>query len=1174
GEIWSRALWDIMNSIGREAANQVILESHFTLPAGATMPIAAEAVLLADVNLNGGANTADIRQAFVDRGILTEIPDAGLVNFDRDNYTIPDTIEIVVTDGNAIQPVEVTVESTSGDSETVMLTELAEFFYGGSINTAEGVAVPEDGMLQTAIGDTLTVTYNDPDNGLGGTTVANDTAGVTNTRFYPSDDVPVSINDNSLQESTIDITDVGYVADIDVELDITHTWDADLDVFLVSPGGTTVELFSDVGADGDNFSGTVLDDEATQSIAAGAAPFTGSFSPEGFLADFDDEVITGTWTLQIFDDAAGDTGTLNNWSLTIDVIPASAGAVNFDQPFYNVGDTVGFQVIDSNTTGGADVIITSGADSESITLLGIDVFNGTIPTAAGNPVPDDGILQVASGTPITIEYFDVDDGSGNPATDSDTAGIRNVIEFPSADVPVQIDDNTTVTSDLEITDDGIIGDIDVLVDITHTWDSDLDVTLISPGGERVDLFLGVGGSGDNFTQTILDDEAATSITAGAAPFTGRFAPVGNLTGLESQLMTGIWQLEITDNATGDTGTLNEWSLFIDVIPPERGQVSFDAPFYEEGETVGFSVFDTNTDGTADVLLTSSDGDSEMVTLTGGGPDFSATMATANAAPVAGDGILQVMPGGSITIEYMDTNDGSGNPATAEDTADIRNTIEYPSVDVPLNIEDNTTFTSEIVITDEGLARDVDVLLDITHTWDSDLDVFLIAPDGDRIELFQDVGGSGDNFTQTILDDEAEVSIGAGEAPFTGRFKPVGDLSRLEGETITGTWLLEITDDATGDTGTLNEWSLFIDVVPVPDADITIAAAADVMEGNTGTMIATFDVMLSEASTQTVTVDYATTTAGFANPAAAGADFVALMDTLTFDPGETMKTIEVEIIGEERIEVDEQFGIELTNASGGTIVGGTASGTIIDDDVFVMGTKMDIVTQDSPIESGLLGLTDTEYSAAKEIGWQPGAVNLTVVDTGIGGDLERDVVRLESGTLTAKVPIGFYRVQVTWGDPEAARDLMQVTTEGRVRNPVTLAAGQTQINNYRFAVTDGFLDLEFEDLGGSDDFVSVAAIQIVKRQNRNFRPTPVNPLSVPTTKAVHSGIPVGQLGDPHDFVFTTRNLPVLQTAFDNNGVVSGEAETLRQQIEDRGAIEETRRAQLLNDYLEESLLEEL
>ncbi len=114
----------------------------------------------------------------------------------------------------------------------------------------------------------------------------------------------------------------------------------------------------------------------------------------------------------------------------------------------------------------------------------------------------------------------------------------------------------------------------------------------------------------------------------------------------------------------------------------------------------------------------------------------------------------------------------------------------------MTIVDVATSTSTIVAS--GLAapiHDVNVRVSLTHTFDADLDVFLVAPDGTRVELFTDVGGSGQNFINTVLDDEATTLITAGSAPFTGTFRPEGLLSALDGKSPNGTWTLEITDDA-------------------------------------------------------------------------------------------------------------------------------------------------------------------------------------------------------------------------------------------------------------------------------------------------------------------------------------------------------------------------------------------
>jgi subtilisin-like proprotein convertase family protein len=121
----------------------------------------------------------------------------------------------------------------------------------------------------------------------------------------------------TITNSIINFADDNVITEVRVTININHTWDSDLDIFLIAPNGTQVELTSDNGSGGDDYIDTIFDDDATTSIVDGSAPFTGSFQPEGSLADFIGLSSQGDWTLQITDDAGGDGGTLNYWSLEL-----------------------------------------------------------------------------------------------------------------------------------------------------------------------------------------------------------------------------------------------------------------------------------------------------------------------------------------------------------------------------------------------------------------------------------------------------------------------------------------------------------------------------------------------------------------------------------------------------------------------------------------------------------------------------------------------------------------------------------------------------------------------------------------------------------------------------------------------------------------------------------------
>lgn len=112
---------------------------------------------------------------------------------------------------------------------------------------------------------------------------------------------------------------IGVDADIDnITINITHTWDSDLDITLISPAGTELELTSDNGGSDDNYTNAVFRDGGDDVTSAGA-PFTGIFQPEGgtFATTFDGESVSGDWILQVCDDAGGDTGTVDSWTLNI-----------------------------------------------------------------------------------------------------------------------------------------------------------------------------------------------------------------------------------------------------------------------------------------------------------------------------------------------------------------------------------------------------------------------------------------------------------------------------------------------------------------------------------------------------------------------------------------------------------------------------------------------------------------------------------------------------------------------------------------------------------------------------------------------------------------------------------------------------------------------------------------
>jgi subtilisin-like proprotein convertase family protein len=106
---------------------------------------------------------------------------------------------------------------------------------------------------------------------------------------------------------------------------------------------------------------------------------------------------------------------------------------------------------------------------------------------------------------------------------------------------------------------GPIIDLNITINIEHGDVGDLEVLLRSPGGTTIFLSDNRGGTGANFTNTVFDDSAGTSIVsivAAGAPFTGRFRPEQPLSTFNGNEEAGNWSLIVRDTSDDEqTGTL-------------------------------------------------------------------------------------------------------------------------------------------------------------------------------------------------------------------------------------------------------------------------------------------------------------------------------------------------------------------------------------------------------------------------------------------------------------------------------------------------------------------------------------------------------------------------------------------------------------------------------------------
>ncbi|GJQ61457.1 MAG: hypothetical protein SCALA702_05100 [Melioribacteraceae bacterium] len=125
--------------------------------------------------------------------------------------------------------------------------------------------------------------------------------------------------------------------------------------------------------------------------------------------------------------------------------------------------------------------------------------------------------------------------------------------------------------------------------------------------------------------------------------------------------------------------------------------------------------------------------------------------------------------------------------------------------VPVTIPETNAQIEKIIVS-------IDTL---THTFVSDLDIFLQSPDEVMVELSTDNGGSGNDVINMILDDDATMPIQGAQAPFTGTWYPEEELVNFMNKPANGEWNLYIFDDYSADEGILHAWSItFITNEPI------------------------------------------------------------------------------------------------------------------------------------------------------------------------------------------------------------------------------------------------------------------------------------------------------------------------------------------------------------------------
>ncbi len=380
--------------------------------------------------------------------------------------------------------------------------------------------------------------------------------------------------------------------------------------------------------------------------------------------------------------------------------------------------------------------------------------------------------------------------------DANNNGVVDYTNFVN-NTATAINDLQTVTSNLNVTGfSGVVKDLNVTINATHTWVSDLVIELVSPSGARATLINSRGGSGDNLTNTVFDDDASTSIASGAAPFTGSFIPESSMKVFNEVSPNGLWRLVITDQVGGDFGTLLNWTISV----TNEFTTTNDAGFYffrniANGtyNDIGVTPAGYNASGPSQYPITITSPTTSILDRNFGVSKNFTAYAYA---------FLDYDRNGTRTL------DEPGLPRRTFNVAAVGtlNTVQTFNTLTPL-LDPGTRDFPLVIPQGKGFVQDVNVSLNLTHTWNSDLNISLISPTGTIIDLSSGNGGASDNYTNTVFDDSAATSITAGAAPFTGTFRPEQPLSTFNGTSASGTWILRVTDTFATDTGNLISWGL-------------------------------------------------------------------------------------------------------------------------------------------------------------------------------------------------------------------------------------------------------------------------------------------------------------------------------------------------------------------------------
>ena len=242
--------------------------------------------------------------------------------------------------------------------------------------------------------------------------------------------------------------------------------------------------------------------------------------------------------------------------------------------------------------GGAACSVAAGAGNINvpvdIPVGGSVVFSATATVAAGTTF---GFANTAT---VSVPAGVVDNNPvNNSSTDVNTICQGNVVSYTGPPVVIPDGPTTGVDINLNVSGVGTIQDLNFRIDgtpsgvpddpntgISHTWVGDLVVRITSPQGTSVTVIdrIGVpatsfGCSNNNLAAILLDDDTKLNPIENVCnpgsndPFpSGTFTPNNPLSAFDGENANGVWTINVSDRAAGDTGAVRRFSLVFGGCP--------------------------------------------------------------------------------------------------------------------------------------------------------------------------------------------------------------------------------------------------------------------------------------------------------------------------------------------------------------------------------------------------------------------------------------------------------------------------------------------------------------------------------------------------------------------------------------------------------------------------------